>query len=98
MICFICRGRHLFLGDNNVTSRVFRIPVDPGLAGLVANVWPISLCVSYWILTGLWLWILFSVLDINSRLASRCVTSTVCWRQWCAVNMVLTTIDEDVDC
>ena len=23
VICFICRGRHLFLGDHNVTSLIF---------------------------------------------------------------------------
>ncbi|MQL77036.1 hypothetical protein Taro_009444 [Colocasia esculenta] len=33
----------------------------------------------------------------HSELASRWVTSTVCWRQWCAVNMVLASIDVDVE-
>ncbi|MQL93970.1 hypothetical protein Taro_026622 [Colocasia esculenta] len=41
--------------------------------------------------------LVFSSLDINSGLASRWVTSTVCWRQWCAVNMVLASIDVDVN-
>ncbi|MQM19511.1 hypothetical protein Taro_052517 [Colocasia esculenta] len=36
-------------------------------------------------------------LDINGGLASRWVTSTVCWRQWCAVNMMLASIDVDVE-
>ncbi|MQM22223.1 hypothetical protein Taro_055273, partial [Colocasia esculenta] len=39
----------------------------------------------------------FSTLDINSVLASRWVTLTVCWRQWCAVNIVLASIDVDVE-
>ncbi|MQM08159.1 hypothetical protein Taro_041014 [Colocasia esculenta] len=87
VICFICRGRHFFLGDNNVTSRIFRIPVDPGLAGLVAN-----------ILTGLGYGsvLVFSVLDINSGLASKWVTSTLCWQPWVAVDMVLASIGVDV--
>ncbi|MQL96006.1 hypothetical protein Taro_028676 [Colocasia esculenta] len=38
------------------------------------------------------------LLDISSGLATRWVTSTVCWRQWCALNMVLASIDKDVDC
>ncbi|MQL81140.1 hypothetical protein Taro_013604 [Colocasia esculenta] len=73
-------GRHFFLGDDHVTPRIFRIPVDPGLAGLVANVRLIVLCVSYWILTGLGdgYVLVVSTLDINSGLASRWVTSTLC--------------------
>ena len=78
MVCFICRGRHFFLGNNNVTSRVFRIIVDP-----LFSVWDGQavtsatcvvcflldvLCVSYWILTGVGYGsvLVFSMLDINS--------------------------------
>ncbi|MQL87697.1 hypothetical protein Taro_020252, partial [Colocasia esculenta] len=35
-------------------------------------------------------------LDINSGLASRWVTSTLCWRPWVAVDMVLASIGVDV--
>ncbi|MQL71694.1 hypothetical protein Taro_004028 [Colocasia esculenta] len=66
------KGRHLFLGDNNETSRVFRIPVDPGLAGLVANVRPIS--VVCFLLDPYRVWfgsvLVFSLLDTSSVLAS----------------------------
>ncbi|MQL68565.1 hypothetical protein Taro_000803 [Colocasia esculenta] len=40
--------------------------------------------------------LVFSTLNINSGLASRWVTSTLCWRPWVAVNMVLASIDVDV--
>ncbi|MQL79069.1 hypothetical protein Taro_011510 [Colocasia esculenta] len=40
--------------------------------------------------------LVFSTLDINSGLASRWVTSTLCWRPWVAVNMFLASIDVDV--
>ncbi|MQL89071.1 hypothetical protein Taro_021633 [Colocasia esculenta] len=65
-------GRHLFLGDNNVTSYVFRIPVDPGLTGLVANVRPIS--VVCFLLDPYRVWfgsvLVFSLLDTSNVLAS----------------------------
>ncbi|MQL76275.1 hypothetical protein Taro_008660 [Colocasia esculenta] len=40
--------------------------------------------------------LVFSTLDINSGLASKWVTSTLCWRPWVAVNMFLASIDVDV--
>ena len=61
MICFICRGRHLFLGDNNVTSRVFWIPVDLGLVGLVANVRPISVVCFLLDPYRVWFWVCVGV-------------------------------------